>query len=272
MDANLPTPIVPGDLVSQRKIFVRNLKNNVGFAVGDTVTTESGGIGIVESIGIDDFPNPAVGRGGGCVLVDRRVLDPDSLYTYVLCFGFTPRTQNGIGYVARDGAGVNGIGSLSIFTRCAFYALNGGQVTLNNSGSQFGDISMRAKGTSRFFQPTDTAQEMFQNTAFSAVLLENEVAIIDDMVDHLTTPVSDGGLGYELYDSVKCERDSGIILDGVGLDIAMDSNYWGRLAGITYRSPISYTVIGDQQEETAGRNPIPPRQNRRFILSTRCKH
>ena len=252
MDANLPTPIVPGDLVSQRKIFVRNLKNNVGFAVGDTVTTESGGIGIVESIGIDDFPNPAVGRGGGCVLVDRRVLDPDSLYTYVLCFGFTPRTQNGIGYVARDGAGVNGIGSLSIFTRCAFYALNGGQVTLNNSGSQFGDISMRAKGTSRFFQPTDTAQEMFQNTAFSAVLLENEVAIIDDMVDHLTTPVSDGGLGYELYDSVKCERDSGIILDGVGLDIAMDSNYWGRLAGITYRSPISYTVIGDQQEETAG--------------------
>ena len=239
------------DLVSNR-IYVRNLKNGVGFAVGDTVTCESGGIGIVSEIGIDDFPNPLVGRGGGCVLADRRVLDPDSLYTYVLCFGFTPRTQNGIGYVARDGAGINGIGSLSIFTRCAFYALNGGQVTLNNSGSQFGDISMRAKGLSRFFQPRDTTFTTFQNTAFADTLTDQKDVIIDAMIEHLETPILDGGLGYETYDSQKCERDSGIILDGIGLDVVMDSNYWGRLAGITYRSPISYTVIGDQLEETAG--------------------
>ena len=139
--------VVPGDVNSSSTIRVRNLKNGQGFAVGDTITSESGGTATIASIGIDDFPNRAVGRGGGCVLADRRVLDTDSLYTYVLCFGFTPRTQNGLGYVARDGAGVNGIGSLSIFVRCAFYALNGGQMTLNNSGTQFGDISMRAKGT-----------------------------------------------------------------------------------------------------------------------------
>jgi len=251
-DAALEIPVIPGDLVTQRKIYVRNLKNGEGFNVGDTVISESGGVGIVESIGIDDFPNPLVGRGGGCLLADRRVLDKDSLYTYVLCFGFTPRTQNGIGYVARDGAGVNGIGSLSIFTRCAFYALNGGQVTLNNSGSQFGDISMRAKGTATFYQPRQPTGTIFQNTAFGDTLVAESNNIVQDMIDHLTTPISDGGLGYEVYDSQKCERDSGIILDGVGLDIATDSNYWGRLAGITYRSPISYVVINDQQEETAG--------------------
>lgn len=45
----------PGDIATNRIIRVRNLKNNKGFAVGDTVTSESGGVGVVESIGIDDF-------------------------------------------------------------------------------------------------------------------------------------------------------------------------------------------------------------------------
>ena len=245
---------VPGDIATYRKIRVRNLKNNKGFAVGDTVTSESGGVGVVESIGIDDFPNRAVGRGGGCVLADRRVLDTDSLYTYVLCFGFTPRTQNGLGYVARDGAGVNGIGSLSIFVRCAFYALNGGQMTLNNSGTQFGDISMRAKGTTEFFAPKSTSATIIGNTAFADTIENAADDIIDDMVDYLTANTANGGLGYQEYDSEKCLRDSGIILDGTGYDIALDTNYWGRLAGITYRSPISYVVPGEQLEETKGAN------------------
>ena len=242
------------DLAGEDKIYVRNLKNNRGFAVGDTVVAESGGTGVIQEIGIDDFPNRLVGRGGGCVLADRRVLDPDSLYTYVLCFGFTPRTQNGIGYVARDGAGVNGIGSLSIFVRCAFYALNGGQMTLNNSGTQFGDISMRAKGTTRFFAPKATSATLIGNTAFSEVLSDSKDVIIEDMVEYLTANTASGGLGYKGYDADKCERDAKIILDGVGYDIALNSNYWGRLAGITYRSPISYIVPGEQLEETLGAN------------------
>ena len=242
------------ELASDNEIYVRNLKNGQGFAVGDTVTAESGGTGVVETIGIDDFPNRLVGRGGGCVLADRRVLDPDSLYTYVLCFGFTPRSQNGIGYVARDGAGVNGIGSLSIFVRCAFYALNGGQMTLNNSGTQFGDISMRAKGTTEFFQPRNTTATIIGNTAFADTIETNEDLIIEDMVDYLTANTAQGGLGYTGYDANKCERDSGIILDGVGYDIALNTNYWSRLAGITYRSPISSKVIGEQLDATLGAN------------------
>ena len=240
------------ELASDSKIHVRNLKNNKGFAVGDTITVESGGTATIAAIGIDDFPNRLVGRGGGCVLADRRVLDTDSLYTYVLCFGFTPRSQNGIGYVARDGAGVNGIGSLSIFVRCAFYALNGGQMTLNNSGTQFGDISMRAKGTTEFFQPKNTNATIIGNTVFADTLDTNKDLIIDDMVEYLTANTANGGLGYKEYDSEKCLRDAGIVLDGTGYDIALDTNYWGRLAGITYRSPISYVVPGEQLEETKG--------------------
>lgn len=237
------------DITTDRSIYVRNLKGK--YEVGDTIYAESGGVGVIEEIGIDDFPNPLVGRGGGVVLADRRVLDPDSLYTYVLTFGATPRTQNGLGYVARDGAGVNGIGSLSIFVRCAFYALNGGQMTLNNSGTQFGDISMRAKGFTRVFAPTATTATLIGNTVFADTIETNTEAIIDDMVVYLTSNTSVGGLGYTGYDAAKCERDSIIVLDGLGYDVALDTNYWGRLAGITYRSPISYIVPGEQLEETS---------------------
>ena len=239
------------DIDSARQIYIRNLKGNV--EVGDILYAQRGGQGTIESIGIDDFPNRLVGRGGGCLLADRAVLDTDSLYTYVLCFGFTPRTQNGTGYVAKNGAGVNGIGSLSIFTRQAFFALDGGQMTLNNSGSQFGDISMRARGSTVIIRPAEATQaNLISNTAFADVLVEKSDEIIDDMVYYLTSNTASGGLGYQGYNADKCFRDTGIIVDNTGYDIATDGNYWGRLNGISYRSPISYLVVNEQLTETAG--------------------
>ena len=244
------------DIDSASQIYVRNLKGNV--EPGDILYAQSGGTGTVDRLGIDDFPNREVGRGGGCVLCDRAVLDTDSLYTYLLCFGFTPRTQNGTGYVAKNGAGINGIGSLSIFTRQAFFALDGGQVTLNNSGSQFGDISMRARGKTTIIKPAEGNNDLFiSNTAFADVLEERKGEIVDDMIDYLTANTTTGyngapGLGYQGYNADKCFRDTGIIVDNVGLDIATNSNYWGRLNGITYRSPISYVVVNEQLTETVG--------------------
>jgi hypothetical protein len=189
------------DLPTENKIYVRNLNGVVG--VGDMLYAESGGTGTINIVGPEDFPNPLVGRGGGCVLADRRVLDTDSLYTYVLCFGFTPRTQNGLGYVARNGAGINGIGSLSIFVRCAFYALDGGQMTLNNSGTQFGDISMRAKGSTKVFQPRSTSAVLIQDKAFADSLSENKDDIIADVVEFITSNTASGGLDYKAYDAEK---------------------------------------------------------------------
>jgi len=165
-------------------IYIRN--NSAELTANTNITSSSGGTALMEIIGEEDFPNKEVGRGGGMILADRAKLDQDSIFPYILAFGATPRTQNGIGYVARNGAGINGISSLSIFARCSFYALDGGQITLNNSGTQFGDISMRAKGTTDVFNPYTMSANTVANTAYAQSIMDNANTIIDDMWDFLT--------------------------------------------------------------------------------------
>lgn len=239
------------EIESEGVIFIRN---NVGtFEVGTTIETSSGGTAEITIVGEEDFPNKEVGRGGGMILADRDVCDPDSIFTYFLCFGATPRTQNGLGYVAKNGAGINGISSLSIFSRCAFYALNGGQISLNNSGTQFGDISMRAKGSMPVFNPYETTSTIPVKPVLGNAILDNADAIIDDLIDnYITADLVDGGLGLQGYDSVKCARDVGYILEGVGYDTTLGTNYWSIINGVAYRRAESSVVVNEQQAETAG--------------------
>jgi len=233
------------DEIGSGTIYIRN--NTKSFASSTTITSSSGGSATITTVGEEDFPNKNVGRGGGMVIADREVLDPDSIFPYMLCFGATPRTQNGIGYVAKNGAGINGISSLSIFARCSFYALDGGQITLNNSGTQFGDISMRSKGSTPIFDPRQTTATLVANNTLADTIMASSTTVIDDLWSNLTTT-----LGYEGYNSTKCKRDTGYILDGVGNDLTLGTNYWAVLNGNSYRTANSQVVIDDQLTETSG--------------------
>ena len=168
--------------------------------------------GTLEDLGDDDFPNPLVGRGGGVLLADRSVLNQNSVFPYMLAFGATPRSPNGIGYVAKNGAGINGIGSITIFQRCAFYALNGGQITLNNSGTQFGDISMRAKGFTPVVNPYETEVELVVASDTAAALDAAANTIIDDMWDYLVLE------GYTVNEAFT-RRDAGFLLQSISYDL-----------------------------------------------------
>jgi len=157
--------------------------------------------------------NPLVGRGGGVLLADRAQLNQNSIFTYMLAFGATPRSPNGIGYCAKNGAGINGISSISIFQRCAFYALNGGQITLNNSGTQFGDISMRASGTTTIVRPAQTNAVLAIHSALSTWITNNKTLIINDMWSYI----------YGLYPTVNetfTKRDAGNFLTALAYDFA----------------------------------------------------
>jgi hypothetical protein len=165
--------------------------------------------------------NPLVGRGGGMLLADRALLDKDTIFPYMLSFGATPRSPNGIGYCAKNGAGINGIGSITIFQRCAFYALNGGQVTLNNSGTQFGDISMRAKGFTYVVDPVElvgTAKDVLivANT-FAETINDSRDVIIDDMWIHVDeTYVQPLGL---VISEPLTRRDAGNFIQSIYYDL-----------------------------------------------------
>ena len=50
-----------------------------------------------------------------------------------------------------------------------------------------------------------------------------------------------------VYDDDACFRDVGLILDGLGLDIVLGTNYWTRQNGLTYRTVQSAPVIEDQR-------------------------
>lgn len=224
------------------------IRNNTGMLEASTaITSSSGGTATISAVGEEDFPNKAVGRGGGMILADRAQVDQDSIFPYILAFGATPRTQNGIGYVAKNGAGINGISSLSIFARCSFYALDGGQITLNNSGTQFGDISMRAKGSTPVFNPRETSVALVENKSLASTILANANTVIDDLWDYLSVTE-----GFQTYDSGKCKRDTGYILDGVGYDLVLGTNYWSVYNGIAYRRGTSSVVIDEQLSETSG--------------------
>lgn len=173
---------------------------------------------VVEPLGpeLSPIPNPFVPRGGGTILADRAVLNQNSVFPYILAFGATPRSPNGIGYVAKNGAGINGISSVTIFQRIAFYALNGGQITLNNSGTQFGDISFRSKGSMPVQVPATTSAPLAASSSAAAAILANRQAVIDAMWQVLVTA------GYTVGQPASYEtftrRDAGNLLDSLRFD------------------------------------------------------
>ena len=205
-------------------IYIRN--NSAELPANTSITSSSGGTATMVTIGEEDFPNKEVGRGGGMILADRSKVDQDSIFPYILAFGATPRTQNGIGYVARNGAGINGISSLSIFARCSFYALDGGQITLNNSGTQFGDISMRAKGTTNVFNSYETDAAIVANTAYAQTILDNANTIVDDMWYFLTDIQ---GYSSNTVNEELTRRDAGNFLISIANDFKVGKQVATRI-------------------------------------------
>jgi hypothetical protein len=56
--------------------------------------------------------------------------------------------------------------------------------------------------------------------------------------------------GVFTYDSDICSRDVGLILDGLGYDIVLGTNYHARKAGLSYRQANAAVVISDQLDLT----------------------
>ena len=78
--------------------------------------------------------------------------------------------------------------------------------------------------------------------------LNSAVATIQtNTIDYINT-----NFGSFTYDSAKCRRDTGLIIDGAYWDTALNTNYWAVTNGLSYRRAMASEVIDGQLTETLG--------------------
>ena len=160
--------------------------------------------------------NPFVPRGGGVCLADGLVCSPYSIYPNFMTWGATPVSQNGIGYVAKNGALINAVNAISIWAHKHFMALDGGQIILSACSTQFGDYTLVSKGKRLIVQPEEpTVADTLtvQSTAGLAIMDSDFLAgLKNDVWDELVTQ------GYYLAgDSAEVftKRDTGTIVQSI---------------------------------------------------------
>lgn len=101
--------------------------------------------------------NPLVPVGAGVVLADGAVCSPYSIYPNIMTWGATPVSHNGIGYLAKNGALINAVNAVSIWSHKHFVAANGGQIILSSCSTQFGDYTLVADGGRNILSPTEVS-------------------------------------------------------------------------------------------------------------------
>ena len=75
------------------------------------------------------------------------------------------------------------------------------------------------------------------------ILKSNKEFITDEVIAYITDNFQNSGFNY---DEAKCRRDSGIILEGAGYDIALGTNYNAITNGLAYQRANSAYVISNQ--------------------------
>jgi hypothetical protein len=158
--------------------------------------------------------NPLIGRGAGVILADGAVCSKYSIYPNIMTWGATPVSHNGIGYVAKNGALINAVNAISIWSHKHFLALSGGQIILSSCSTQFGDYTMVASGTRDLVVPTEvTDGSLSIQTAAATAINAVKNSIIDDMWDDLVA----GGYttGWNSQDETFTRRDSATLIQSI---------------------------------------------------------
>jgi hypothetical protein len=90
--------------------------------------------------------NPLVPRTGGNLLADGSVLAPSSPLRSVVIDSFTSINPNGYGYLMKRNAFVQLVSVFTNWSRYGLWCHDGGQVTVANSNSTFGDYALVSTG------------------------------------------------------------------------------------------------------------------------------
>lgn len=162
--------------------------------------------------------NPAHPRGGGCVLADASVLSAYTVYPNMMTWGFTPSTANGLGYVARNRGFVNPVNAIGIGAHRHFMCLDGGQMVVSGSSSQFGDYSFWSEGSIQRVVPLKVNPAVLATQGAAATIINGvRVALINDVWSFLVANHSANTwpAGFETL----TRKDSGLFLDALSASL-----------------------------------------------------
>ncbi|MFW5655290.1 MAG: hypothetical protein ACOCYW_06540, partial [Roseicyclus sp.] len=125
--------------------------------------------------------NPDMPRGGGCMMLDPGVLDPNSPQKAIIAFSFTAVNPNGIAYMIYDDAFTQLVSIYTNYSRVGLWAHNGPTVTMKNGDSTFGDYSFVASGAGQAIRiPDNIISAPSENDSAAAAIDNNVEAIVSD--------------------------------------------------------------------------------------------
>lgn len=186
-----------------------------GVPYGQNCVVSSAGGGIPTPLPVDaPAGNPKYPKGGGCVLADASVLSPYSVYPNIMTWGFTPSCPNGLGYVARNRGFVNPVNAIGVGQHRHFMCLDGGQMVVSGSSSQFGDYSFWSEGSTQRIVPLKVTPSLVSSqNGVAAIIAGAKSALVNDAWQFLVANHGAGSwpAGYEAL----TRKDSGLFLDAV---------------------------------------------------------
>jgi hypothetical protein len=162
--------------------------------------------------------NPAHPKGGGCVLADASVLSAYTVFPNMMTWGFTPSTANGMGYVARKRGFINPVNAIGIGAHRHFMCIDGGQMVVSGSSSQFGDYSFWSEGNTQRIEPLKVTPSVLTTQSDAATVINAiRTALIDDVWAYLVANYSAGSWpsGFEAL----TRKDSGLFLDALAASL-----------------------------------------------------
>lgn len=162
-----------------------------------------------------DNGNPLVTRGGGVCLADGAVISPYSIYPNFMTWGATPVSQNGMGYVAKNGAMINAVNAISIWAHRHFTALSGGQIILSSCSTQFGDYTLVADGSRNIIVPPEVEPGITVDS--SAALAIMDETFLNNLKDNVWNDLVANGFttGWTDSDELYTKRDTGTLVQSI---------------------------------------------------------
>lgn len=165
--------------------------------------------------------NPLVGNGPGGMIVDDSVLDGYSPLKSMIVDAYTQVAFNGIGICVRGGGYAQLVSFFTNFSRVGCFAIDGGQASLLNSNTTFGDYGLRSSGSRILVNPNISIVSQSIDTVGSDLIKANKSLIQNYMMAKLQVSgaynANYNDTGSSIYKSTI--KDSGLLIDAISNDL-----------------------------------------------------